>query len=107
MQYYIKIFNKNTSELVGYYKETGKNCVSRLQNGIKYWNDYEQALEIAKDLDEGFLRDKDNHYYTAHVVVYGDNEKQPPLEARKTKKEKEEELEDALNTFIRKNSSKT
>ena len=27
MQYYVKIFNKATSELVGYYKETGLNTI--------------------------------------------------------------------------------
>lgn len=105
MQYYIKIFNKNTSELVGYYKETGKNCISKLQNGIKYWDDYSEALEIANSLDEGFVRDKDKHYYTAFVVVYGDSTKDSHKEKTKTRQEKEEELKDALDTFIRKNRS--
>lgn len=106
MQYYIKIFNKTTHELVGYYKETGRNCISKLMNGIKYFNDYESALSIVRDIDEGFVRDKDKHYYTAHAVVYGDSKKQPPKQVYKTKQEKEGELEDALNTFIRKNSNK-
>ena len=44
MQYYLKIFNKKTGELVGYYKETGRNCVSKLPKGIKYWNDLESAV---------------------------------------------------------------
>ena len=106
MQYYIKIFNKATNELVGFYKETGRNCISKLMNGIKFFNDYESALEKAMDIDEGFLRDKDGHYYTAHCIVYGDSTRQPPKEVRKTRLEREEELQDALDTFIRKNSCK-
>ena len=38
MQFYIKIFNKATSELVGYYKETGLNCITKLPKGMKYFN---------------------------------------------------------------------
>ena len=106
MQYYVKIFNKNTNELVGYYKETGKNCISKLPNGIKYWDTAKEALEVAETLDNGFVRDKDRHYYTAFVVVCGDSTKDCHKERVKTKQEKEEELKDALNTFIRKNSSR-
>lgn len=106
MQYYIKIFNKKTDELVGYYKETGKTCISKLMNGIKYFDTLEEAFAISDDLDEGFLRDKDGHYYTAHATIYGDSAKQTPQEPKKSKLEKEEELQDELDTFIRKNSSK-
>lgn len=107
MQYYIKIFNKNTGELVGYYKETGKNCISKMMNGIKYFNDYKDALRISDGMDEGFVRDKDRKYYTAHSVVYGDASRRAPEEIKKSKKEKEEELKDELEAFIRKNSSRT
>ena len=106
MQYYIKIFNKTTGDLVGYYKETGRNCISKMMNGIKYFNDYNEALRISDGMDEGFIRDKDKKYYTAHSIVYGDASRKRPDEIKKTKKEKEEELKDELEAFIRKNSSR-
>ena len=105
MQYYIKFFNKTTNELVGYYKETGKNCISKIPKGIKLFNNVEDAIAIAQSLDEGFIRDADKHYYTAMTCVYGDHTKQPPKEEYKTKQQKEEELKDELEAFIRKNSS--
>ena len=104
MQYYIKIFNTNTNELIGYYKETGKTCISKLMNGIKYFDNVNDALEKALDMDEGFVRDRDKHYYTAHAVVFGDSSRKTPLEVKKSKKEKEEELQNEINAFIRKNS---
>lgn len=106
MQYYVKIFNQSTNELIGYYKQTGKNCISKLMNGIKYFNTIEEALDIAMELDEGFARDKDKHYYTAHAVVFGDSSKKAPTEVKKSKIEKEEELKNELYTFIRQNSCK-
>lgn len=106
MRYYIKIFNKMSNELIGYYKETGKTCISKLMNGIKYFDDKEGALYIAEGIDEGFVRDKDGHYYTAHAIVFGDAGKETPQEVKKSKIEKEEELKNELDTFIRKNSSK-
>lgn len=106
MQYYIKIFNKSTNDLIGYYKTTGKNCITRLPNGMKYFDSLDEALDVCMDLDEGFVRDKDKHYYTAHAIVYGDANKQSPREPRKSRYEKEEELKNALDAFIRKNSSK-
>lgn len=106
MQYYIKVFNKTNNNLVGYYKETGKNCLSTMMNGIKYFNTLEEAYRVAQELDGGFIRDKDKHYYSSHAVVYGDSTRQPPKEERKSRYEKEEELKDALDTFIRKNSSR-
>ena len=107
MQYYIKIFNKSTNELIGYYKETGKTCISRLMNGIKYFDNVNDALEKALDMDEGFVRDKDKHYYTAYTVVYGDSSKQSTDSEQKTDLQVKEELEDELEALIRKNSSKT
>lgn len=76
-----------------------------MMNGMKLFNNKEDAIAVARSLDDGFIRDKDKKYYTAHVVVYGDNSKEPPKEEIKSRQEKEEELEDALETFIRKNSS--
>lgn len=106
MQYYIKIYNKTTNELVGYYKETGHNCITKMQNGMKYFNDLESALNVACELDEAFVRDKDKHYYTAHAVIYGDSKRKVPTEIKKNRKQKEEELKDALDTFIRQNSNR-
>lgn len=103
MQYYIKVYNKTNNNLVGYYKETGKNCLSTMMNGIKFFNDADEALKVAEMLDEGFIRDKDKHYYSSHAIVYGDATRQPPKEIKKSRKEKEDELDDALDTFIRKN----
>lgn len=106
MQYYVKIFNKETGELVGYYKETGISCISKMMKGMKYFNDIESAFAVAQELDEGFIRDKDGHYYTSHVVVYGDSTREVPKNVYKNNIEKEEEVQDALKTFIRKNSNK-
>lgn len=103
MQYYIKIFNTKTNELVGYYKETGKNCVSKLPNGIKYWDNLEAAENILLEIDDGFLRDKDKHYYSAQAVIYGDHTKNKNLSDKKSNQEIEEELKDALEAFIRQN----
>lgn len=105
MQYYVKIFNEKTSELVGFYKETGYNRISKLMNGIKYFSELNKALEVANELDGGFLRDKDKHYYTAYTSVYGDSTKNPSKVPYKSRQEKESELEDELETFIRKNRS--
>ena len=105
MLYYVKIFNLKTDKLVGYYKETGKNNITSMMNGMKLFDNLEDALIIANEIDGGFLRDKDHHYYTAYCSVFGDKSKQPPKEVKKSKQEKEEELQDALETFIRKNSS--
>lgn len=105
MQYYVKVFNEKTGELVGFYKETGKNCISRLMNGIKYFSDVNRALSVANELNGGFLRDKDKHYYRAYTSVYGDSNKKPPKVEYKSKQEEESELEDELEAFVRKNRS--
>lgn len=106
MRYYIKIFNAENGNLVGFYKQTGKSCISKLMNGIKYFDNIDEALDIAFELDDGFLRDKDKHYYRAFTCVYGDHTKERPKVIYKTKQEKESELADELETFIRKNSSR-
>ena len=106
MQYLVKIYNSKTNDFVGYYKEVGKNCITSLPKGAKLFTEKQKALEVMNELDSGFLRDKDKHWYTAFCSVYGDSTKEPPKEEKKSIKEKEEELEDALDAFIRKNSSR-
>lgn len=101
MQYYIKIFNANTDELVGYYKETGVGCVSKMLKGIKYFDCMEDALKVFKSLDDGFLRDKDGHYYKCAVSIYGNHER---FSLKQNKKEVDPQ--DELNAFIRQNSGK-
>lgn len=102
MRYYIKIFNTNTGDFVGYYKETGKTCISRLLNGIKYFDTVDSALIKLETLDNGFIRDKDKHYYNSFAMIYGDSTKEP----KKTNNYDKEELDNELETFIRKNRSK-
>ncbi len=107
MQYYIKIFNLKTNELVGYYKETGKCCVTKLPKGMKYFPEVLDAIAKAQLLDNGFLRDKDGHYYTAHTVVCGDSAKALPKDYKKSEYDEEgDEDENAIETFIRKNSGR-
>ena len=107
MQYYIKIFNKATEELVGYYKETGLNCVTKLPKGMKYFNTLEEALIIVKEIDEGFIRDKDGKYYTSHAIVCGDHTREPKKNIYRNSLKKEgDEYENAITTFIRQNSGR-
>lgn len=73
MQYFLKIYNTSTNELVGYYKDSNKGCISKIPNGMKYFNNKQQAINIMKELDTGFVRDKDKHYYKAQVVIFGKN----------------------------------
>ena len=103
MRYYIRIFNKQTSKFVGYYKTIGKNSITAMPNGMKLFDKLEDAEYMANELNDAFLRDKDKKYYNAYTVIIGDSSKEPPKEITKTKQEKEEELEDALETFIREN----
>lgn len=105
MQYYIKFFNAKTGTFVGYYKETGKNCVTSLPKGTKYFNKYDEAYDVFLDCDGGFLRDKDKHYYTAKCVIYCDSHREPKEVTYKHIEYSEEEKEDAINSIIRKNSS--
>lgn len=104
MQYYIKFYNTKTGELVGYYKEGSGSCVSKIPNGMKWFNDKKRAIEIMISVDDGFIRDKDKHYYKGQAIIYGDHSKQSNKE--KTQKEKEEELKNVLNALIRKNNNK-
>lgn len=105
MQYYIKFFNKETGNFVGYYKEIGKNCITALPNGTKYFDTLESALQIAREHDGGFLRDKDKHFYTSVCVVYCDSTRNPKENTYNNIEYSEEEKEDAINTIIRKSSN--
>lgn len=71
MQYFLKIYNTTTNELVGYYKESNRNCISKIPNGMKYFGSLEKAISKMKELDTGFVRDKDRHYYKAQVIIFG------------------------------------
>jgi len=107
MQYYVKIFNKATGELVGYYKETGLNCITKLPKGMKYFNTIEEALCRAIEIDEGFIRDKDGKYYTGHAVVMGDHTREPKKSIYRNSTQQEgDEYENAITTFIRQNSGR-
>lgn len=107
MQYYVKIFNKATGELVGYYKETGLNCITKLPKGMKYFNTVEEALARAIEMDEGFIRDKDGKYYTGHAVVCGDHTREPKKSIYRNSTQQEgDEYENAITTFIRQNSGR-
>ena len=102
MQYYIKIFNKTSGELVGYYKETGMTCITKLPKGMKYFNTWQEAMNRALDMDEGFIRDKDGKYYVGHAIVYGDNKREPTQSIYRNNR-KGDEYENAIDTFIRQN----
>lgn len=101
MQYYVKIFNKDTSEFVGYYKETGVGCITKLPKGMKFFNYLEEAYEKALDLDEGFLREKDGHYYTSHAIVVGDSTREVTKDPYRNSNDKESDRDDEIKTFIR------
>lgn len=104
MQYYIKFFNRDSGEFVGYYKEIGKNCITSMPNGTKYFDTLESALQVAREHDGGFLRDKDKHYYTSVCVVYCDSKREPKANKYNNLEFSEEEKEYAINSIIRKSS---
>lgn len=106
MQYYVKIFNKATSELVGYYKETGLNCITKLPKGMKYYNTLNEALSKVLEIDDGFIRDKDGKYYTGHAIVCGDHTKEPKKSIYRNTQQGGDEYENAITTFIRQNSGR-
>lgn len=107
VQYYIKIFNKTTDELVGYYKDTGINCITKLPKGMKYFNTLNEALVVSKDIDEGFIRDKNGKYYIGHAVIYGDHTREPKKSIyRNNSKQEGDDYDNAVKTFIRQNSSR-
>ena len=106
MQYYIKIFNKTTNELVGYYKETGLNSITKLPKGMKYFNTLEEALRIALSIDDGFIRDHDGKYYTSHTIIYGDHTREPKKSIYRNSQQEGDEYENAITTFVRQNSGR-
>lgn len=108
MQYYIKIFNKSTNELVGYYKETGLNSITKLPKGMKYFNSWKDAMIRIFEIDDGFIRDKDRKYYNCHAVIYGDHTREPSKSIyRPNYNERGDEFNDAIEAIIRQNSSRS
>ena len=105
MQYYIKFFNMNTQEFVGYYKDTGIGCVTKLPKGMKYFNSETEALMKLDEVDNSFLRDADGHYYTGRAIIYGDATRTPQRDAYRRSISEEEERKNEIEAFIRKNSS--
>lgn len=106
MQYYIKILNKSTNELVGFYKETGIGCITKLPKGMKYFNTVDEALRTLYTIDEGFIRDKDGKYYTGHAVICGDHARDPKKSIYRNNILEGDEQRDAIRTFIRQNSGR-
>ena len=108
MQYYIKVFNKATSELVGYYKETGFNRLTKLPKGMRYFNDLGEAVRVLKGIDDGFIRDKDGKYYTGHAIICGDHTREPQVSIYRNERRRIDdfEYENAITTFIRENSGR-
>ena len=107
MQYYIKLFNKNTNELVGYYKETGRNCITKLPKGMRYFNTVYDALSRISNLDECFIRDKDGKYYNSHAIIYGDHTREPKNSIyRNTVNQEGDDYENAITTYVRQNSGR-
>lgn len=105
MQYYLKVFNLNKGTLVGYYKSSGISCISKLPKGIKYWNNKEEALALAYDMNyNGFMRDADGRYYTPLWVVCGDHTREPKKNTFKNQFEDEEgEFEYGIEAYLRQN----
>lgn len=149
MQYYIKIFSeedfietesdravvsKNVEDIlcdpksfIGYYKETGNTCITKLPKGMKYFNDLKTAMDVAKGIDFGFIRNEEKHYVRGRAFVYGDSKRQPvynspyerqfsrvqPMDSNSSKqsggyslREECEVRESAIDTFIRQNRGK-
>ena len=105
MQYYIKFLNVNKEEFVGYYKESGIGCVTKLPKGMKYFNTETEALMKLEEVDNSFLRDSDGHYYTGRAFIYGDASRTPQKESYRRSINEEEERKNEIEAFIRKNSS--
>lgn len=106
MQYYIKIFNKDTGEQIGYYKETGLNCITKLPKGMKYFNTLNEALIHLFEIDEGFIRDKDGRYYTGNAIICGDHAREPKKSIYRNTNQEGDEYENAITTYVRQNSGR-
>lgn len=103
MQYYIKIFNVDKNEFVGYYKETGLCCITKMPKGTKYFNTLPEAQMRLAEVDDSFVRDSDGHYYTGHAVIFGDAKREPTKEIYRRSLSEEEERKNEIEAFIRKN----
>ena len=150
MQYYIKIFSEDVSNdadtgnettvgsnvdvlgsdiksFIGYYKETGNTCITKMPKGMKYFNDVRSAMNVIEGLDYGFVRNEDKHYVRCRAFIYGDSKRQPvynnpyerqfnrvqPMDSARSKskggyslQEDGEVMESAIDTFIRQNRGK-
>ena len=105
MQYYIKIFNADKNELMGYYKETGIGCITKMPKGMKYFNTLVEAQMKLLDLDDSFVRDSDGHYYKGYAIIYGDNTRTHSKDIYRKSISEEEERKHEIEAFIRKNRS--
>jgi hypothetical protein len=105
MQYYLKVYNLNKGILVGYYKSTGLSCISKLPKGIKYFNNKDEAILLALDMNyNGFMRDSDGKYYTPLWVVCGDHTREPKKNTFKNQFEDEDgEFEYGFKAYLRQN----
>lgn len=103
MQYYIKIFNVEKNELLGFYKETGVGCITKMPKGTKYFNTLGEAAMRLIEVDNSFVRDADGHYYTGHAVIFGESAKTPSKDIYKRSISEEEERKNEIEAFVRKN----
>lgn len=105
MQYFIKIYNKTKGTLVGYYKEKGITNITKLPKGMKYFNSIEEALIRCNDITDGFVRDKDGHYYRSLAIIYGSDKLEPKRPAEYLLRQMtEEEKANELQVFLRQNN---
>lgn len=103
--YYVKVINVQTGSVVGYYKDKGVNCLSKIKKGIKFWDNKQEALDVSMMLDNSFVRDEDKHYYTAHAVVIGEPGHKPknkPIYEIQSEEDRKYEVD----AFIRQNHSR-
>ncbi len=105
MQFYVKIYNTTTNDLVGYYKEKGLNNISKIKKGIKLWDTYTEAYNVAHTLNDSFVRDNDGHYYTCLAVVYGESSLCAKQKVNNNI-QSEEERSNEVGAFIRQNYSR-
>lgn len=103
MQYFIKVYNTDLSEFLGYYKESGIGCITKLPKGTKYFNDLDEARMRMADLDNGFIRASDGHYYRGMAIIYGDSSRTPSKSTYRQSIIEEEERKHEIETFVRKN----
>lgn len=103
MQYYIKIFNIDKGEFLGYYKESGISNITKMPKGTKYFNTIEEALMKLAEIDYSFVRDSDGHYYNGRAFIYGDATRTPQKDIYKRSLSEEEERKNEIEAFIRKN----